>query len=95
MYKFIEKNKKNANTTTATTTYRNHSGKSAAVAAITGAVLGTLLTDEDLPAFYLESLEAAAVLEELAEDFAQGSPTRGLFDDDWDHKYTQGLPLEK
>ena len=78
---------------TAMITAVNHSGKSAAVAAIAGAVLGTLLTEEGLPAFYLESLEAAAVLEELAEDFAQGSPTRGLFDDDWDHKYTQGLPL--
>lgn len=71
----------------------NHSGRSAAVAAITGAILGTILTDEALPEFYLESLEAAAVLRTLADDFGQGSPTRGLFDDDWDHKYIQGLPL--
>lgn len=71
----------------------NHSGRSAAVAAITGAVLGILLKEEGLPEFYKESLEAAPALRTLAEDLAVGSPTRGLFDDDWDHKYTQGLPL--
>ncbi len=78
---------------TAMITAVNHSGKSAAVAAITGAVLGTVLTEEALPDFYLESLEAADVLRQLADDFAQGNPTRGLFDDDWDHKYNQGMPL--
>ena len=78
---------------TAMITAVNHSGKSAAVAAITGAVLGAVLTEEGLPDFYLESLEPAGVLRVLAEDLAQGSPARGLFDDDWDHKYNQGLPL--
>lgn len=78
---------------TAMITAVNHSGRSAAVAGITGAVLGALLTEEELPDFYLESLEAADILRTIAEDFAQGSPTRGLFDDDWDHKYNQGLPL--
>lgn len=71
----------------------NHSGRSAAVAAMTGALLGIVLTEGQLPDFYMESLEAAGVLRTLAEDLAQGSPTRGLFDDDWDHKYIQGLPL--
>lgn len=71
----------------------NHSGRSSAVGAITGAILGAKLTEEALPEFYLESLEAADVLRTLAEDLAQGSPTMGLFDDDWDHKYVQGLPL--
>lgn len=71
----------------------NHSGRSCAVGAITGAILGTLLTEEALPEFYLESLEAADVLRTLADDLALGSPTSGLFDDDWDHKYVQGLPL--
>lgn len=71
----------------------NHSGRSAAVGAITGAILGTRLTDEALPEFYLESLEAAPALGLLAEDLAVGSPAAGLFDDDWDHKYVQGLPL--
>ena len=78
---------------TAMITAVNHSGKSAAVAAIAGAVLGAILTEEALPEFYLESLEAANVLRTLADDLAQGSPARGLFDDDWDHKYNQGLPL--
>lgn len=71
----------------------NHSGRSCAVGAITGAILGTRLTEEALPEFYLESLEAADVLRTLADDLALGSPTMGLFDDDWDHKYVQGLPL--
>jgi biotin synthase len=29
----------------------------------------------------------------LAEDMAKGSVIRGLFDDDWDQKYTNGRPL--
>ena len=78
---------------TAMITAVNHSGKSAAVASITGAILGAILTEEELPEFYLESLEAADMLRILADDLAQGSPARGLFDDDWDHKYNQGLPL--
>lgn len=71
----------------------NHSGRSAAVGALTGAILGAKLGAEALPDFYLESLEAADILEQLARDLALGSPTAGLFDDDWDHKYTQGLPV--
>lgn len=78
---------------TAMITAVNHSGRSAAVAAITGAILGAVLTEDALPDFYLESLEAAPALRQLADDLAQGSPTRGLFDDSWDHKYNQGLPL--
>ncbi len=78
---------------TAMITAVNHSGRSAAVAAITGAVLGLMLGEEMLPEFYVESLAAAKVLRTLANDLAQGSPTRGLFDDSWDHKYIQGLPL--
>lgn len=72
----------------------NHSGKSAAVGAMTGALLGAKMGVEALPEFYLESLEPAPILEELAEDLAVGSPTTGLFDDDWDHKYVQGLPVK-
>ena len=78
---------------TAMITAVNHSGKSAAVAAIAGAVLGAILTEAELPEFYLESLEAAEILRTLSDDLAQGSPARGLFDDNWDHKYNQGLPL--
>ena len=71
----------------------NHSGRSGAVAAIAGAVMGAHLAEEALPDFYLESLEAAPALRILAEDLAVGSPATSLFDDAWDHKYTQGLPL--
>lgn len=76
----------------------NHSGKSAAVGAVTGAILGARLGLEALPGFYLESLDAGTVLLELAADFASSTPgklTRRLFDDDWDRKYTQGLPVER
>ena len=71
----------------------NHSGRSAAVAAITGAILGAKLGVEALPEFYLESLEAGRVLRELAEDLAKGRPSTSFFDDDWDQKYTHGVPL--
>lgn len=70
----------------------NHSGRSAAVASLAGAILGAKMGAEALPEFYLECLEPAPVLEELAADLALCSPTVGLFDDDWDHKYVQGLP---
>ena len=71
----------------------NHSGRSAAVGAITGAILGAQMGVEALPDFYLECLEAKDVLNVLAQDLAQGSPTSGLFDDDWDLKYIQGVPV--
>ncbi len=66
----------------------NHSGRSAAVGALTGAMLGARLGAEALPEFYLESLEPRQDLWELAKDLSVGSPTAGLFDDDWDHKYS-------
>lgn len=71
----------------------NHSGRSCAVGAVVGAILGTKLQEDALPEFYLESLESANVLRTLADDLAKGNPASGLFDDDWDHKYVQGLPL--
>lgn len=71
----------------------NHSGRSAAVGAVTGAILGAKMGAQALPEFYLESLEPAQVLNILADDLALGSPTTGLFDDDWDQKYVQGLPI--
>lgn len=71
----------------------NHSGRSGAVASLTGAILGAVMGAEALPEFYLESLESAQVLEVLAADLTLGSPTSGLFDDDWDHKYVQGIPV--
>lgn len=71
----------------------NHSGRSAAVGAVTGAILGAKLGAEALPAFYLESLETASVLEELAADLAEGRQATRIFDDSWDQKYVQGLPV--
>ena len=71
----------------------NHSGRSAAVGAITGAILGLRMGEEALPEFYLESLEPVEVLRELADDLHTGCPMeRGnrLFDLDWDYKYLHG-----
>lgn len=73
----------------------NHSGKSAVVGSLTGALMGAKMGVEALPDFYLESLEPAPILKELATDLAVGSPTTGLFDDDWDHKYVQCLPVKR
>ena len=71
----------------------NHSGRSAAVGAIAGAILGIRLGEEALPDFYIECLEPAEVLRELADDLYTGCPMeRGnkLFDLDWDYKYQHG-----
>ncbi len=72
----------------------NHSGSSSAVGAITGAFLGAKMGSDALPDFYLESLQTLPALNQLAEDLAIGSMTTGLFNDDWDHRYVQGLPTE-
>ncbi len=73
----------------------NHSGRSAAVGALTGAFLGARLGAEALPEFYLESLQQTSLLTELAEDLALGRQTTRIFDDDWDQKYVQGLPVHR
>ena len=71
----------------------NHSGRSAAVGAIVGAILGARLGEEALPEFYIECLEPAEVLRELADDLFHGCPMElgnKLFDLDWDRKYLHG-----
>ena len=71
----------------------NHSGRSAAVGAITGALLGIRMGDEALPEFYLECLEPGDTLRELADDLYHGCPMEQgsrLYDGDWDYKYLQG-----
>ena len=76
----------------------NHSGRSSAVGALTGAILGAAFGKEALPEFYLECLEPAAVLQELARDLEQGFHTgraMRLFDDDWERKYTHGEIVSK
>ena len=68
----------------------NHSGRSAAVGAITGAVLGLRMGEEALPDFYMDCLEPLDLLRQLADDLAQGCPLDRnslMFDDDWDRKY--------
>lgn len=76
----------------------NHSGKSAAVGAVAGAIMGAKLGDQPLPEFYLGCLEAADTVCTVAQDLYTALPkglrTR-LFDDEWDRKYTQGLPPEQ
>lgn len=75
---------------TALITAVNHSGRSAAVGAITGAILGARMGEQALPEFYLESLEPTPYLLELADDLSNGCPMvadSNLFDDDWDRKY--------
>ena len=78
---------------TALITAVNHSGRSAAVGAITGAIMAIRMGETALPEFYLECLEPAALLTELADDLARGCPAdvmSRLFDDDWDRKYLHG-----
>lgn len=73
----------------------NHSGRSAAVGCLTGAILGARMGVAKLPEFYLEGLEVAPVLQEMADDLLQGCPmVRGnhMFDGDWDRKYLHGEP---
>ncbi len=71
----------------------NHSGRSAAVGALTGAILGARLGEDALPAFYMECLEPAELLKELADDLYHGcTMEKGnkLYDLDWDRKYLHG-----
>ncbi len=81
---------------TALITAVNHSGSSAGTGAIAGAILGVYLGEKALPDFYLENLDAAEPLRQLAKDLVQGGSGHKLqiFDDDWDKKYIQGEPVE-
>ena len=68
----------------------NHSGDSAAVGAVTGAIVGAMVGVEDIPEFYMEGLEPAEMLDELAVDMFQGCPMEkasGFFDCEWEEKY--------
>lgn len=63
---------------------------SAAGAAVTGAILGALRGEEAIPSDWLEALECAEVLRELAGDLFGGCPMmKGsrVFDIEWDEKY--------
>lgn len=71
----------------------NHSGRSAAVAAITGAILGARLGEDGIPDFYTESPEVCPYLRQLGKDLSQPLPEDRIFDDSWDQKYVQGVPV--
>ncbi len=71
----------------------NHSGRSAAVGALTGAILGARLGEKALPDFYLDCLEPLDILRQLADDIFYGCPMEKdsrLFDDDWHRRYLRG-----
>ena len=71
----------------------NHSGRSAAVGAVAGAILGAKLGESALPDFYMECLEPVELLRELADDVFHGcTMEKGnkLYDLDWDRKYLHG-----
>ena len=71
----------------------NHSGRSAAVGALAGAMLGAKYGEKALPEFYMECLEPAQILRELADDLFHGcTMEKGskLYDLDWDRKYLHG-----
>lgn len=71
----------------------NHSGRSSAVGAVAGALLGLRHREESLPVFYMECLEPVEILMELADDLYHGCPMElgnKLFDLDWDRKYVHG-----
>ena len=71
----------------------NHSGRSAAVGAVTGAILGAKYGEKALPEFYMECLEPVELLKELADDLYHGcTMEKGskLYDLDWDRKYLHG-----
>ena len=71
----------------------NHSGASAAVGSLVGAILGARLGEDALPEFYLDCLECRSVLRELAKDLYQGCPIEKgdvFFDDAWESKYCYG-----
>ena len=66
----------------------NHSGRSSAVAALVGAVLGARLGEEALPEFYVDGLDVVSPLRTLADDLYAGCPR--VMDLEWDRKYIQG-----
>ena len=71
----------------------NHSGRSAAVGSLTGAILGARMGAQALPEFYMDGLYISDVLRDLADDLMHGCPmVRGnlLFDGDWESKYLHG-----
>lgn len=70
----------------------NHDGDSDSTAAITGSILGALLGAEQIPEFYLDSLELRDILEVLAYDLWTDCPMKNassFYDEDWARKYIE------
>lgn len=70
----------------------NHDGDSDSTAAVAGNLLGALLGAEQIPEFYLDSLELRDVIEELARDLWNDCPMNqfsSFFDEDWSRKYIE------
>lgn len=70
----------------------NHDGDSDSTAAVAGNLLGALLGAEQIPEFYLDSLELRDVIEELARDLWIDCPMNrfsSFFDEDWSRKYIE------
>jgi ADP-ribosylglycohydrolase len=61
----------------------NHSGDSDSTGAVAGTILGTMLGKEGIPSRYLERLELAGAIEEIARDLA----TRFREEAEWEAKY--------
>ena len=58
--------------------------------AVTGAILGAIRGEKSIPGIWLEQIECAGVLRELAEDMFRGCPMMKdsrIFDIEWDEKY--------
>ncbi len=70
----------------------NHDGDSDGTASLAGSLLGALLGVEEIPEFFLESLELREVIEELAWDLWTDCPmtkASSFFDEDWSRKYIE------
>ncbi len=70
----------------------NHDGDSDSTAAVAGNLLGALLGAEQIPEFYLDSLELRDIIEEIARDLWTDCPmTRAssFYDEDWSRKYIE------
>ena len=70
----------------------NHDGDSDSTASVAGNLLGALLGAEQIPEFYLDSLELRDTIEELAHDLWTDCPMNqfsSFFDEDWSRKYIE------
>lgn len=70
----------------------NHDGDSDSTASVAGNLLGALLGIEEIPEFFLESLELRDIIDEIAHDLWSDCPMKrfsSFFDEDWSRKYIE------